>query len=629
MTENEKSKEDILLQWKNFNVKSKSDNREILSEITGELRSGQSLAILGGSGAGKTTFLNYLSQRQGKEGLKRVSGEIKVIINNKDMTKSFDRLTAYVTQDDLLQSYLTPFELFKFAADLKLPNKSNEEKLSIINKLISDLKLEKCKDTLVGNVESKGLSGGERKRTAIGYELITNPKILFLDEPTTGLDIVSAKNIVEIITNEAKINNRIVIFTIHQPSSEIFHIFDKLMIIGLGKNIYFGNSNECLSFFSKFNYNCDKNTNPAEFVITMTSIKNYISTKNSQDLKNINESIDIDEEELVYEEEFKSLLENMSKSNTNDLRLTQLPEDYSNDYKINLISSNDFTPIEIDLHSKISFLTELLILLGRNLKALKRDPNIFFSRLGMTIVNALFVLGIYFNLGKGDNAYYDRQSCLFFITNITVSANMQLNLLILINEKVYFYKETDNKIYGTNSYLISKLLIEIPLQMLFAILIAIIVYFLCGFNLNSSLKVFEFCFVLFLSGLCSALFSYFLSAIVNSIELAPSILPPFIFTQALAGGFYIKFQSIPKYFYPFYYLSIYRYTYQSFIHIEFTDMSDLECKDPLKCVNPLNDITDSYQLSLLCLGLYTLACYLLTLFVINLKAFLRKRANKK
>ena len=121
-------------------------------------------------------------------------------------------------QDDIILPTFTPRETFKFVADLRLGNKSEEEKKEIVNNLLDVLGLNKCADTYVGNHMIKGISGGERKRTSIGMELLVNPSLIFLDEPTTGLDSTTALNLIRLLKNLAD-NGRTIISTIHQPSS--------------------------------------------------------------------------------------------------------------------------------------------------------------------------------------------------------------------------------------------------------------------------------------------------------------------------------------------------------------------------------------------------------------------------
>lgn len=667
---------DATLQWKDFNVKRSKDNVDILKNIYGELHASQSLAIIGGSGAGKTTFLNYLSMKSSKKGLNKVSGESKLVINGLDETTSLPFLSSYVPQDDLLLSYMTPYELLKFAADLRLPSLSEEDKIKVLDTLIANLDLSKCKDTKVGTVEKKGLSGGERKRTAIGYELITNPKILFLDEPTTGLDVVSARNVVEVITKEARLNNRIVIFTIHQPSTEIFYLFDKLMVMASGRNIYYGRADKGVSYFEKLGYPCNPRMNPAEFFISAVSQQNMkikalrTSVKASPKANKERQQI-LDEPEKQNSPEDDEIAEGKKRASDSysisDVSIEELEEDNENDNFEETVKKYYLEEIErinikgyslkkrstdnevfdsdsyLNEHQKLlltefeglqknkkvikvdknSFFKEFLILFNRHLLGIKRDPANAILRMAMAIVNALFVIITFCNLGNGENAYIDRTACLFYITNICVSVNMQVNLLIMLSEKLYFYKDTDSQLYSVGTYLSSKTIMEIPLAFISSILVFLVVYFACGLNTEYFTKYLMFILIYGLSGLTSGLLSIILSIIVDDIQIAPAILPFFIFTQALAGGYYIKIESLPVYFKPFYYISIYRYTFQSLTYNEFVDLPDKECHDPIKCKDPLSEFHDSFFMSVFSLFIYSLINIFLCYVCLKIKTILR------
>ena len=148
---------EILLQWSNLTVKKESDNTTLLNSINGECTNNHSLAIMGPSGGGKTTLLNYLSSKMATNGLKKTGGIITLSVNNKNETKHLKEVSAFVTQDDILFEILTPRELFQFAADIKLVKKSKEEKNDVIEKLINTLGLNDCCDIRVGSALNKGI----------------------------------------------------------------------------------------------------------------------------------------------------------------------------------------------------------------------------------------------------------------------------------------------------------------------------------------------------------------------------------------------------------------------------------------------------------------------------------------
>ena len=200
-------------------------------------------------GSGKTTLLNYLS---GKDPSKNLANHGQILANGVDRDKvDFSRYVGYVQQEDILMQTLTVKECLTFAAKMKLPPKSKHSE--IVDRLIVSLGLQKAADTKIGGPLVKGVSGGERKRTSIGVELITEPSIVFLDEPTTGLDSFTAQKVVEVLENLA-MSGRTVLCTIHQPSSEVFSQFDQLMLMVQGRIIYMNHASKALDYFSSIGY---------------------------------------------------------------------------------------------------------------------------------------------------------------------------------------------------------------------------------------------------------------------------------------------------------------------------------------------------------------------------------------
>lgn len=190
-----------------------TEPKEIIRGVSGTVKPGQFLAIIGASGAGKTTLLNFLSGREISQNLQK-DGRILVNGQRKEDIRQFSSLSAYVQQDDILFQTMTVRECLEFAAKLKLQG-DMPSKMARVRELIHDLKLTKCENTRIGGPLVKGVSGGERKRTSIGVELITDPSLIFLDEPTTGLDSFTATNVMEILGDLARRDGRTVVSTIH------------------------------------------------------------------------------------------------------------------------------------------------------------------------------------------------------------------------------------------------------------------------------------------------------------------------------------------------------------------------------------------------------------------------------
>ena len=141
--------------------------------------------------------------------------------------------------------------------------------------------LSKCSNKVVGGPLVKGISGGERKRTSIGIELITNPSLLFLDEPTTGLDSDTALLVIKILRDLAR-QGRTVIQTIHQPNTDIYNNLDYLILMAQGKIIYFNQKEYALPYFKSLDFACPDHTNPADFFISIMSIESLSTEEDDE-----------------------------------------------------------------------------------------------------------------------------------------------------------------------------------------------------------------------------------------------------------------------------------------------------------------------------------------------------------
>lgn len=198
-----------------------SRTKTILHDVSANMPRGTLTAIIGGSGSGKTTMLNTMAERIAS-GRLAVSGQ--TTFNGQQGISSIR--SAYVMQQDVLLPTLTVRETLQYSADLRLPPPTtSEERKKVVEEAILELGLKECADTRIGNNIHKGCSGGEKRRTSIGVQLLSNPSVLFLDEPTTGLDATSAFQLVRTLKSLVG-KGRTIVTTIHQPRSEIWGLFD-------------------------------------------------------------------------------------------------------------------------------------------------------------------------------------------------------------------------------------------------------------------------------------------------------------------------------------------------------------------------------------------------------------------
>ncbi len=258
----------VTLSFNNISYQHPSaSQKKLLSNVFGLVKPGEIMAIMGGSGAGKTTLLDILAH---KNKIGNIFGSI--YINGKRYHKSeYSKIIGFVDQDDYLFPTLTVYETVLNSALLRLPKSmSISSKKYRVLETLTELRILNIKDRLIGNEENRGISGGEKRRVAIACELVTSPSILFLDEPTSGLDSYNAFNVIESLCHLSKNFNRTIVFTIHQPRSNIVSLFDKLLLLADGKLIFSGKNDEMLDYLNGIGYKCPDGYNIADYIIDLT-----------------------------------------------------------------------------------------------------------------------------------------------------------------------------------------------------------------------------------------------------------------------------------------------------------------------------------------------------------------------
>lgn len=248
-----------------YNLKGKS----ILSGISGSVHPGELLAIMGASGAGKTSFLDILARKK-KRGA--VLGDFW-LNGEKVSDDDFRSVIGFVDQDDTMLPTLTVHETILDSALLRLPkDMSVASKIQKAEDVERQLGIYHIRHQVIGSEEGngRGISGGEKRRVGIACELVTSPSILFLDEPTSGLDAYNAFNVVECLVTLVKTYNRTVVFTIHQPRSNIVALFDQLILLAQGRTVYSGPFDKCQSYFDSIGYACPPGFNIADYLVDLT-----------------------------------------------------------------------------------------------------------------------------------------------------------------------------------------------------------------------------------------------------------------------------------------------------------------------------------------------------------------------
>ena len=251
------------------NVSYSLNGKEILSGVQGVAYPGEIMAIMGASGAGKTTFLDILARKN-----KRGTVDGNFYVNGEKVTDTeYKSVVGFVDQEDMMLPTLTVHETIMTSALLRLPrNMGRSAKEQRVYEVEKQLGIWTIRDSLIGSEEGngRGISGGEKRRVGIACELVTSPSILFLDEPTSGLDAFNAFNVIECLVTLAKTYKRTVIFTIHQPRSNIVALFDRLLLLAKGKTVFSGEFSQCQDYFDHIGYSCPPGFNIADYLVDLT-----------------------------------------------------------------------------------------------------------------------------------------------------------------------------------------------------------------------------------------------------------------------------------------------------------------------------------------------------------------------
>lgn len=516
--------------------------REILVDLNGMMRPGLN-AILGPTGSGKSSFLDVLAARKDPAGL---SGE--VLIDGVLQPPNFKCLSGYVVQDDVVMGTLTVRENLRFSAELRLSGKlTREEKEAKVNHLIKELGLTKVADSRVGTEMIRGISGGERKRTNIGMELIIDPSVLFLDEPTTGLDASTANSVLLLLKRMAN-QGITIIMSIHQPRYSIYRLFDSLTLLVSGKMVYHGPGQEALDYFASIGYACEDHNNPADFFL---DIVNGDSTGNAMNKMQSSDEIDFDEllksrqsiEEHLVEEYRKS---SYARDTRAELDRILQGKDHATRPRTRTITYNS------------TFFHQFHWVLKRTLRNLMLNPQTSVAQLGVTIFLALIVGAIFFGVKDDQSGIQNRMGALFFITTNQCFSTMSAAELF-ITERKLFVHEYISGYYRVSVYFLTKVLSDIiTLRTIPAVVFSCIIYFMIGLK-KTAVAFFIFTFSVTMVAFTATAMTMAISADQNVVAVANIFLTVcFVFMMIFSGLLvnltsimdwlaWLKYFSIPRY----------------------------------------------------------------------------------
>ncbi|XP_031621744.1 protein white [Contarinia nasturtii] len=528
--------------------------KHLLKNVSGVAFAGEILAVMGSSGAGKTTLLNSLAFRS-PAGVSVSHSAVRALNGIPVNAKQLRSRCAYIQQDDLFIGSLTAREHLIFQALLRLDRRMPyKEKMQKVDQVIADLSLTKCQNTIIGVTgRIKGLSGGERKRLSFASEALTDPNLLLCDEPTSGLDSFMAHNVLQVLKNLAE-KDKTIILTIHQPSSEIFGMFDKLLLMANGRVAFLGTPNESNDFFASLQAPCPTNYNPADFFVERLAVVPGKEDESHDTIRKICDAFAVSEYQTKINDEINKL-----QSNSNALKWT---------------NGSNGNGVE---GYRVSWWAQFRAILWRSWLTVLKEPLLVRVRLLQTVLVALVVGVIFYGQELTQDGVMNINGAIFlFLTNMTFQ-NVFSVANVFCAELPVFLREHRSRLYRTDAYFLGKSLSEFPLFMLVPVIFTSIAYPMIGLRPTYTNFAIALAIVVLVANVSTS-FGYLISCCSSSISMALSIGPPLIIPFLLFGGFFLNSGSVPVYFKWLSYLSWFRYGNEALLINQWGDVGPGEIK---------------------------------------------------
>eukprot|EP01018_Ginkgo_biloba_P007745 Gb_26434 [translate_table: standard] len=573
----------------------KAVEKTILNGITGIVCPGEILAMLGPSGSGKTTLLTALGGRlNGK-----ISG--KILFNGQNFGKSMKRKTGFVTQDDVLYPHLTVKETLIYAALLRLPQTlSRQDKVEQAESIIVELGLTRCKNTIIGGPLLRGVSGGERKRVSIGQEMLINPSLLLLDEPTSGLDSTTAQRIILTLQNLAS-GGRTIITTIHQPSSRLYHMFHKVILLSEGNPVYYGKASAAMNYFSSIGFSPSLPMNPADF---MLDLANGIAP----DDRPVFSPLDQAESQSRMEHEVQksvrqSLITAYSKNLAAQLKAEVNIEQNTTGKKLTRTTNkNEWTT---------SWWEQFSVLLKRGLKERRYES---FGGLRIFQVVSVAMLSGLLWWHSETSRLQDQVGLLFFFSIFWGFFPLFNAIFTFPQERSMLIKERSSGMYRLSSYFLARTVGDLPMELVLPTIFVIITYWMGGLKPDALTFILTLLVILY-NVLVSQGLGLALGAALMDVKQATTLASVTMLTFLLAGGYYI--QKIPAFIAWLKYVSFSYYCYKLLLGVQYTRDEMYDCGKgrcrivefpAIKHVGLDNHILDVAALAIMLVG-YRLLAY--------------------
>ncbi|XP_067277683.1 ATP-binding cassette sub-family G member 8 [Pseudorasbora parva] len=594
-----------------------SNKQTVIKDLNLRVHSGQMLAVIGSSGCGKTSLLDIITCRD--EGGSMNSGAI--LINGKPSTRSLVKKSiAHVRQDDRLLPHLTVRETLAFVAKLRLPaHFTQEQRDQRVDEVIAELRLRQCAHTRVGNEYVRGVSGGERRRVSIAVQLLWNPGILILDEPTSGLDSFTAHNLVITLYRLAR-GNRLVLLSVHQPRSDIFQLFDLVVLLSSGSAVYCGQAKDMVPYFTALGYPCPRFCNPSDYYVDLISIDRRSPEKEAQCLEKSRTLAAQFVEKVKNTEDFMWKSEDCGPP---ALDTTQsVPPVSTNESVVTVSKQKDRLPGKVH---------QFTILIRRQVFNNYRDLVTLVVHGLEALLMSLLIGFLYFGAEDVGLSIQDTVALLYMIGALTPFAVVLDVIAKCHSERAMLYHELEDGMYSVTSYFFAKVLGELPEHCAFTLVYGVPIYWLAG--LNSAPERFLLNFLLvWLMVYCSRCMALFVAAALPTLQTS-SFMGNALFTVFyLTAGFVISLENMWLVASWFSYISFMRWGFEGMLQVQFRgtrlpiSIGNLTVEfDGIKVVEMMN--MNQYPLYSCYLVLIAVAFVFILLYYLSLR-FIKQKSSQ-
>ncbi|KAK6191382.1 hypothetical protein SNE40_003088 [Patella caerulea] len=571
--------------FRDINVK--KSNERILRNVSGIAKPGRLLTVMGPSGCGKTTLLDALMGRNAYQ-----SGEIT--LNGQPFNKQIKRKLSYVIKDAVFFPNVTLRETLRFAAMLRLPDAIPiKQKLARMESIIDTLDIRKCLDIEMGNSTTSGLTDGDRMRASIACELITNPLMIVIDEPTADLDAFTSIALIKTLKAYTQKSNKTVIMTTQKPSSQIFHMLDQLLLLSEGQVVYFGDSHKVMNFFENIGLHIEPNFNPADFILEKLEGDKETREKISDAALDFRNSDQWPEILSKSSTNFSSLqlnlemIEEARKRPTLDRKnpIVNIKRKISNRGKKATGDEEDIGSVDMSLMEleypelfvdkdkwPTSFFTQFKHLTVRTFWQCKSR---IFSKMKLieSVLLCVIVSLVWFQLPRIEETLRDRMGAIFFIVTIWGIIPLIDAVTSFATERAVIDKERTANWYRLSAYYVAKMTSEIPLLLIPPIFFLIFTYWIIG--LNNVGGFFGMIFTIIITAVTGQSLGLFVGIAFTNVKTGVSVSVIAMTAIMLLGGFFTR--NLPFWLDWVKYFSFIHYAFHCSLVLEFYDGEGVQC----------------------------------------------------